>query len=68
MMYDGTTRNIRKPGDVGMPTFCTFNKICNGLTSWSFEIPASAYCHPLGFIETNDSSVQNMIKSEHKSI
>ncbi len=25
--------------------FCTFTQNCNGLTSWSFEIPASAYCH-----------------------
>lgn len=23
----------------------TFNKLCNGLTSWSFKIPTSAYCH-----------------------
>lgn len=41
------TRNIRKPGDVGILNFCTFIENCNGLTSWSFEIPASAYCHPL---------------------
>jgi hypothetical protein len=41
------TRNIRKPGDVGNLNFCTFTQICNGLTSWSFEIPASAYCRPL---------------------
>ncbi len=40
-----TTRNIRKPGDVGNLNFCTFIKNHNGLTSWSFEIPASAYCH-----------------------
>jgi len=40
-----TTRNIRKPGDVCKLNFCTFTKIYNGLTSWSFEIPASAYCH-----------------------
>lgn len=38
------TRNIRKPGVVGILNFCTFIKNCNGLTSWSFEIPASAYC------------------------
>lgn len=44
------TRNIRKPGDVGNLNFYTFNKNCNGLTSWSFEIPAYAYCHPLGKI------------------
>ncbi len=31
-----TTRNIRKPGDVGKFKFCTFNKNCFGLTSWSF--------------------------------
>ena len=42
------TRNIRKPGDVGNLKFCTFTQNCNGLTSRSFEIPASAYCHPLG--------------------
>jgi hypothetical protein len=42
-----TTRNIRKPGVVGNFNFCTFTKNCNGLISWSFEIPASAYCHPL---------------------
>jgi len=40
-----TTRNIRKPGDVGILNFCTFIKNCNGLIGWSFEIPASAYCH-----------------------
>ena len=44
------TRNIRKPGDVGNLNFYTFNKNCNGLTSWSFEIPAYAYCHPLANI------------------
>jgi len=42
------TRNIRKPGDVGILNFCTFIKYYNGLTSWSFEIPASAYCHRYG--------------------
>ena len=42
-----TTRNIRKPGDVGNLSFCTFTQNCNGLTSWSLEIPASAYCHPM---------------------
>jgi hypothetical protein len=40
------TRNIRKPGDVDDFKFCTFTQNCNGLTGWSFEIPASAYCHP----------------------
>jgi|GEM_PF-4509171 len=40
-------RNIRKQGDVGNLNFCTFTQNCNGLISWSFEIPASAYCHPL---------------------
>jgi hypothetical protein len=39
-----TTRNIRKPGDVGNLNFCAFTQNCNGLISWSFEIPASAYC------------------------
>lgn len=38
------TRNIRKPGDVGNLNFCIFTKNCNGLISWSFEIPAYAYC------------------------
>lgn len=40
-----TTRNIRKPGDMGNLNYCTFTQNCNGLTGWSFEIPASAYCH-----------------------
>lgn len=39
------THNIRKPGDVGKLKFCTFNKNYSGLISWSFEIPANAYCH-----------------------
>ena len=43
--HETLTRNIRKPGDVGNLKFCTFIKNGNGLTSWSFEIPASAYCH-----------------------
>jgi hypothetical protein len=43
--HQAVTRNIRKPGDVGNLNFCTFTQIRNGLTSWSFEIPASAYCH-----------------------
>ncbi len=29
----------------------TFNKHCNGLISWSFEIPASAYYHSLALIK-----------------
>jgi hypothetical protein len=49
--HENTTRNIRKPGDVGILNFCTFTQNINGLTSWSFEIPASAYCHPLGLIK-----------------
>ena len=54
------TRNIRKPGDVGNLNFYTFNKNCNGLTSWSFEIPAYAYCHPLGAsLKDNDSEQIN---------
>ncbi len=44
------TRNIRKPGEVGNLKFSTFIKNCSGLTSWSFEIPASAYCQTLGQI------------------
>ena len=43
--HENTTRNIRKPGDVGKFKFCTFTQNRNALTSWSFEIPASAYCH-----------------------
>ncbi len=38
---------MRKPGDVSNLNFCTFNKNCIGLTSWSFDIPDSAYCQPL---------------------
>jgi len=38
-----TTRNIRKPGDLGNLNFCTFTQIRNSLIGWSFEIPASAY-------------------------
>jgi hypothetical protein len=41
------TRNIRKPGEVGNLNFCTFTQIRNGLTGWSFEIPAYAYCQTL---------------------
>lgn len=33
---------------MGNLNFCTFIKNRNDLTSWSFEIPASAYCHPMG--------------------
>ena len=43
--HETLTRNIRKPGDVDKFKLCTFTQNCNGLTSWSFEIPASAYCH-----------------------
>jgi hypothetical protein len=50
------THNIRKPGDVGNLNFCTFNKYCNGLTSWSFEIPASAYCHPLVVMQIKNTN------------
>lgn len=38
------THNIRKPGIVGNLNFCTFAQIRNGLISWSYEIPAYAYC------------------------
>jgi hypothetical protein len=38
-------RNTRKPGVVGKINLCTFAKNSNGLISWSFEIPFSAYCH-----------------------
>lgn len=30
------THNIRKPGIVGNLNFCTFAKICNGLTGYRF--------------------------------
>jgi hypothetical protein len=45
-----STRNIRKPGDVGNSNFCTFTQNYNGLISSSFKIPAYAYCQPLGCI------------------
>lgn len=45
-----TTRNIRKLGDVANLSLCTFTKSLNGLIGFSFEIPASAYCHPLNAI------------------
>lgn len=44
------TRNIRKPGFVPDFNFCTFTQNINGLISRSFEIPASAYYHPLSVI------------------
>lgn len=47
IMHETLTRNIRKPGVVSNLNFCTFIENCNGLTSGSFVIPASAYCHPL---------------------
>jgi hypothetical protein len=46
--HQHTTRNIRKPGNEGKFKFYTFTKSCNGLISWSFEIPASAYYHRWG--------------------
>ena len=36
---------------MGNLNICTFNKNSNGLTSRSFEIPASAYCHSLAKIK-----------------
>jgi hypothetical protein len=45
------TRNIRKPGVLGILNFCTFIKNCNGLISWSFENPASAYCNRYVLLE-----------------
>lgn len=44
-MLERTTRNIRKPGDVGNLKFCTFTQNYNGLTSWNSVIPVYAYCH-----------------------
>ena len=43
-----TTRNIRKLGDVANLSLCTFIQNHNGLIGICSEIPASAYCHPLG--------------------
>ncbi|MDD4149182.1 MAG: hypothetical protein PHE33_04070 [Bacteroidales bacterium] len=60
------TRNIRKPGKVGNLNFCTFTQIRNGLTSWSFEIPASAYCHPLPTRRRKDSDTENERKNSLK--
>jgi hypothetical protein len=51
--HENTTRNIRKPGFVGKFNICTFTQVRNGLTGWSFEIPASAYCHPLPATKIN---------------
>lgn len=45
--HENTTRNIRKPGGVGKFKFSTLTQNCNGLISWSFEIPAYAYCQTL---------------------
>ena len=58
-----TTRNIRKPGDVGILNFCTFTQIRNGLTGWSFEIPASAYCQPLCAIQERQYLGRNQNKN-----
>jgi hypothetical protein len=57
-----TTRNIRKPGDVGILNFCTFTQIRNGLTGWSFEIPASAYCQPLAVMARKKTDRKKQIK------
>ena len=42
-----STRNIRKPGFEGNLNIITFTQSINDLISRSFEIPASAYYHPL---------------------
>lgn len=47
--------------DVGKLKFCTFNQNCNGLISWSFEIPASAYCHSLCSMQKETVQVRNEI-------
>lgn len=52
------TRNIRKPGAVGNLNFCTFTQNRNGLTGWSFEIPASAYCQTLAVMLKSDTADQ----------
>ena len=54
------TRNIRKPGDVGNLNFRTFTKNSNGLISWSSEIPAYAYCHPLGHMQKKTTDTLKM--------
>jgi hypothetical protein len=48
-----TTHNIRKPGLEGNLNFCTFTKICKGLTGWRFEIPAYAYYQRLAVMQKN---------------
>ena len=47
------TRNIRKPGVVGNLNIITLTQNINGLIRRSFEIPASAYYHPLACIRMN---------------
>ncbi len=54
------TRNIRKPGVVGILNFCTFAQSCNGLISWSFEFPASAYCQTLCAMLKSQRSVKHI--------
>ena len=51
------TRNISKPGFVGKFSICTFAQVRSGLTGWCFEIPASAYCHPLSDIKRTFYSI-----------
>lgn len=53
---------------MGNLNFCTFIKNSNGLTSWSFEIPASAYCHPLCAIRRSDENKLNSNKMKNKII
>ena len=59
------TRNIRKPGIVGNLNIITFTQKSNDLISRSFEIPASAYYHPLWGIvketKQHDKKPQNII-------
>jgi hypothetical protein len=67
-MHERTTRNIRKPGDVGNLNFSTFTQIRNGLISWSFEIPASAYCHRYTKCWGHAKRQNRAQKERHKSM
>ena len=62
------TRNIRKPGAVGNLKFSIYAQNCNGLTSWSFEIPASAYCHRCGQFADKETSYETRNKETNSSI
>jgi len=44
---------------VGKLNFRTLAQIRNGLIGWSFEIPASAYCHRYGALVFDDKYKTN---------